>query len=137
MQRQTRLRIGQAAELLKISVDTLRAWGDEGRLPMLRTKGGQRTVSAADVMRLLAEQRRAPERTPQKIAGHSARNRFEGIVTRIDRDSVAAVVEVMSGPHRLVSMMTAEAVDELDLKVGDPAICLVKATNVMLELPGR
>lgn len=133
----SRLRIGQAAELLNVSVDTLRTWGDDGRLPMQRTKGGQRTVDGADVMRLLAEQRRAPERTPQKIAGHSARNRFEGIVTRIDRDRVAAVVEVMAGPHRLVSMMTAEAVDELGLEVGDPAICLVKATNVMLEVPGR
>jgi molybdopterin-binding protein len=137
MAHNSRLRIGQAAELLNVSIDTLRAWGEDGRLAMERTKGGQRTVAAADVMKLLAEQRRAPERTPQKIAGHSARNRFEGIVTRIDRDRVAAVVEVMAGPHRLVSMMTAEAVDELDLKVGDPAICLVKATNVMLEVPGR
>jgi molybdopterin-binding protein len=137
MVHRSRLRIGQAAELLNVSVDTLRAWGDEGRLAMQRTKGGQRTVAAADVMRLLAEQRRAPERTPEKIAGHSARNRFEGIVTRIDRDRVAAVVEVMAGPHRVVSMMTAEAVDELGLNVGDAAICLVKATNVMLEVPGR
>jgi molybdopterin-binding protein len=137
MVRESRLRIGQAAELLSVSVDTLRAWGDDGRLAMQRTKGGQRTVAAADVMRLLVEQRRASDRTPQKIAGHSARNRFEGIVTRIDRDRVAAVVEVMAGSHRLVSMMTAEAVDELGLKVGDPAICLVKATNVMLEVPGR
>ena len=137
MSQESRLRIGQAAELLNVSVDTLRAWGDDGRVAMQRTKGGQRTVAAADLMRLLAEQRRAPDRTPQKIAGHSARNRFEGIVTRIERDRVAAVVEVMAGPHRVVSMMTAEAVDELDLEVGDAAICLVKATNVMLEVPAR
>lgn len=132
----SRLRIGHAAELLNVSVDTLRAWGDDGRLPMQRTTGGQRTVATDDVMRLLADQRRAPERRSERIAGHSARNRFEGIVTRIDRDRVAAVVEVIAGPHRLVSMMTAEAVDELGLQVGDPAICLVKATNVMIEVPG-
>ena len=65
----------------------------------------------------------------------SARNHFPGIVTRIERDRVAAVVEVQAGPHRLVSLMTAEAVDDLDLKVGDEAICTVKATNVVVEIP--
>lgn len=66
----------------------------------------------------------------------SARNRFAGIVTRIEKDRVAAVVEVQAGPHRLVSLMTAEAVDELALRVGDEAVCVVKATNVVVEIPG-
>ncbi len=65
----------------------------------------------------------------------SARNRFAGIVTRIERDGVAAVVEVVSGPHRLVSLMTAEAVEDLNLRVGDEAVCVVKATNVVVEVP--
>ncbi|HEX7223111.1 MAG TPA: TOBE domain-containing protein, partial [Candidatus Limnocylindrales bacterium] len=64
-----------------------------------------------------------------------ARNRFAGIVTRIERDGVAAVVEVIAGPHRLVSLMTAEAVDDLRLAIGDEAICIVKATNVIVEVP--
>ena len=58
-----------------------------------------------------------------------------GIVTRIEKDRVAAVVEVIAGPHRLVSLMTAEAVDDLGLKVGDEAVCVVKATNVIVEIP--
>jgi molybdopterin-binding protein len=66
----------------------------------------------------------------------SARNRFAGVVTRIEKDRVAAVVEVLAGPHRLVSLMTAEAVDDLGLKVGDEAVCVVKATNVVVEIPG-
>jgi molybdopterin-binding protein len=65
----------------------------------------------------------------------SARNRFAGVVTRIEKDRVAAVVEVQAGPHRLVSLMTAEAVDELRLAVGDEAVCVVKATNVIVEVP--
>ena len=65
----------------------------------------------------------------------SARNRFPGVVTRVELDAVAAVVEVMAGPHRLVSLMTAEAVKELGLKVGDEVVCIVKATNVMVEIP--
>jgi molybdopterin-binding protein len=65
----------------------------------------------------------------------SARNQFEGIVTRIERDRVASVVEVLAGPHRIVSLMTTEAVDELGLGVGDEAVCIVKATNVIVEVP--
>jgi len=64
-------------------------------------------------------------------------NRFAGIVTRVEVDRVAAVVEVLAGPHRLVSLMTAEAVRELDLKVGDEAVCIVKATNVIVEIPSK
>ena len=65
----------------------------------------------------------------------SARNRFAGIVTRVERDRVVAVVEVLAGPHRLVSLMTAEAVDELGLEVGVEAVCVVKATQVIVEIP--
>jgi molybdopterin-binding protein len=45
------------------------------------------------------------------------------------------VVEVLAGAHRLVSLMTTEAVDELGLQVGDDAVCIVKATNVIVEVP--
>ncbi len=128
------LRIGQAAELLGVSVETLRRWEAEGRVRMERSVGNQRLVAIADVSRLLAERR---QRTPDRpIVAQSARNRFQGVVTRVERDGVAAVVEVVSGPHRLVSLMTAEAVEELGLAVGDAAVCVVKATNVIVEVPG-
>jgi len=128
-----RLRVGQAAEMLGVSVETLRRWEAEGRLRMARSGGGQRLVDVAEVSRLLDERREASIDRP--IVAQSARNRFSGIVTRIERDRVAAVVEVIAGPHRLVSLMTAEAVDDLDLKVGDEAVCVVKATNVVVEIP--
>jgi molybdopterin-binding protein len=129
----SRLRVGQAAEMLGVSVETLRRWETEGRLRMERSRGGQRLVEISEVSRLLEERRKVASDRP--IVAQSARNRFPGIVTRIERDRVAAVVEVMAGPHRLVSLMTAEAVDDLDLKVGDDAVCVVKATNVIVELP--
>jgi molybdopterin-binding protein len=128
------LRIGQAAELLGVGVETLRRWEDDGRIRTERSAGGQRLVPLEEVSRLLAERRRAS--SEPRIVAQSARNRFAGIVTRIERDGVAAVVEVQAGPHRLVSLMTAEAVDELALEVGDEAICAVKATNVVVEVPG-
>ena len=131
----TSLRVGQAAEMLQVSIETLRRWESEGRLHVTRSSGGQRLVPIAEVTRLLAERRtQAPERP---IVSGSARNRFPGIVTRIEKDRVAAVVEIIAGPHRMVSLMTAEAVEEMRLKVGDEAICVVKATNVIVELPAR
>ena len=127
------LRVGQAAEMLGVSVETLRRWETDGRLAMERSDGGQRLVAIEDVARLLKERRKAS--TDRPIVAQSARNRFPGIITRVERDGVAAVVEVIAGPHRLVSLMTAEAIDDLDLKVGDEAICVVKATNVIVEVP--
>ena len=129
----SKLRVGQAAEMLQVSVETLRRWETEGRLRMERSEGGQRLVDIDEVARLLDQRRKAA--TDRPIVAQSARNRFSGIVTRVERDGVAAVVEVIAGPHRLVSLMTAEAVQELDLKVGDEAICIVKSTNVIVEIP--
>jgi molybdopterin-binding protein len=131
--RTSRIRVGQAAEMLRVSVETLRRWETEGRLRMERSAGGQRLVDIAEVARLIDERRRAA--TDRPIVAQSARNRFPGIVTRIEADRVAAVVEVIAGPHRMVSLMTAEAVEELGLKVGDEAVCVVKATNVIVEVP--
>ena len=128
-----RVRVGQAAEMLGVSVETLRRWEADGRLVMERSEGGQRLVAIEEVSRLLDARRKAA--TDRPIIAQSARNRFAGIVTRVEVDRVAAVVEVIAGPHRLVSLMTAEAVLELDLKVGDEAVCVVKATNVIVEIP--
>jgi len=119
--------------MLQVTVETLRRWETEGRLRMERSEGGQRLIEIGEVSRLLDERRKGV--TDRPIVAQSARNRFPGIVTRIDVDRVAAVVEVIAGPHRLVSLMTAEAVEELDLKVGDEAVCVVKSTNVIVEIP--
>lgn len=119
--------------MLQVTVETLRRWETEGRLRMERSEGGQRLVDIDEVARLLDARRKAS--TDRPIVAQSARNRFPGVITRVERDGVAAVVEVIAGPHRLVSLMTAEAVEELDLKVGDEAVCVVKATNVIVEIP--
>ena len=127
------LRLGEAADLVGVSVDTLRRWATDGKLPTQRTPGGQRTVRREDVAHLIAERRRSsPVRT---IVGQSARNRFPGVITAVRKDTVAAVVEVQAGPHRLVSLLTREAVDELDLKPGKEVVCVVKSTDVIVEVP--
>src|SRR6266576_4090925 len=125
------VRVGEAAELLGVSVDTLRRWTASGRLRVRRSAGGQRLVALAAVRRL-QEDRRKRERP---AVAQSARNRFPGVVTRVEKDRVAAVVEVQAGPHRLVSLMTAEAATELGLGPGRSVVCVIKATNVVVEVP--
>jgi molybdopterin-binding protein len=128
-----RIRLGAAAEMLGVSPDTVRRWTESGVLPAERTAGGQRTVARADVTHLAAERRRAGRVRP--IVAQSARNRFPGVVTEVRADSAAAVVEVVAGIHRLVSLITRESVDELGLVPGKEVICVVKATDVMIEVP--
>lgn len=124
-------RIGEAAAILGVRVETLRRWEHEGRLVTARTPGGQRRVPAAEVARLLVEAR---ERS--KVTSASVRNRFPGVVTEVKRDKLAATVEILAGPHRILAFVTREAVDEMGLKPGMHAVATVKATNVMLELQG-
>lgn len=128
----TSYRIGQAADLLGVSVDTLRRWVDSGRIAATRTEGGRRLVDGASLARFAVELIEA--RDPDVVVGRSARNRFPGIVTRVVKDKVAAHVEIQAGPHRVVSLMTREAADELGLAPGVLAVASVKATSVVVEI---
>jgi molybdopterin-binding protein len=123
-------RIGQAAEAIGVRVETLRRWERDGKLTTTRTAGGQRRVPAEEVARLVAERR--AERAP---AAASRRNAFPGVITKVTRDTVSALVEIQAGPHRVVSLITREAADELDLQPGMEAVATVKATSVMVEVP--
>ncbi len=116
------IRIGQAAAILGVSVDTLRRWEKEGRVAFARSEGGQRTIDAGQLRALLAD--RAPR------TGVSARNQLEGTVVSVETDGLMGRVELACGPYRVVSIITAEAVEELALKPGDTAAAVVKATNV-------
>ncbi len=118
--------------MLGVSPDTLRRWESDGKLRTRRSGGGQRLVPIEEVTRLLADRREAARHERPAVVG-SARNRFPGFVSRIERDRVAGVIEILAGPHRIVSLMTAEAIDELGLAVGDEAVGIVKATNVIVE----
>ncbi len=125
-------RIGQAAELLGVSADTVRRWVDADRLKATLAPGGKRYVDGADLARLAVEL--AGEQTLERPRGQSARNRFRGIITKVTKDGVAAQVEVQSGPHRFVALITREAADELGLEPGMIADAVVKATNVGIEV---
>ena len=122
-------RIGEAAGLLGVRVETLRRWEGEGKIRVTRTEGGQRRVPPEEVARLLAERHDQP-----KVTSRSVRNRFPGVVTEVKKDGLAATVEILAGPHRILAFITREAADEMKLEPGMHAVATVKATNVMVEV---
>ena len=129
-------RIREAAALLGVSDDTLRRWVDSGRVPSSTDGAGRHVVEGGDLARVAQDVAGANERPqPRPVVGESARNRFVGLVTRVVRDTVMAQVELQSGPHPLVSLMSREAADDLGLEPGVLAIASVKSTHVVIELP--
>ncbi|MGH3391781.1 MAG: TOBE domain-containing protein [Actinomadura sp.] len=126
-------RIGEVAAVLRVSTDTVRRWVDAGRLPATRDRDGSRLVDGVDLA-ALARTRAALDRAEGSGAS-SARNRLGGIVTHVMRDTVMAQVEITAGPYRVVSLMSREAADELDLQVGVLAVAVIKSTNVVVEVP--
>jgi molybdopterin-binding protein len=128
------LRVGQAAAVLGVSVDTIRRWDEDGTIEVQRSDGGQRLVPVAEIQRILAARGGVPSQPP--IIASSARNQMPGIVTAVTADAAAAAVEVQAGPFRLVSLMTAESVRELGLVPGSEVVASVKSTNVVIGVPG-
>ena len=130
----TQIRIKDAARLLGVSDDTVRRWIDQGTLPAGKDGAGRKIVEGADLAEFA---RRQADEVPDLLGvGSSARNRFAGIVTRVVADTVMAQVEMQCGPHRVVSLMSSEAVRELGLEPGSLAVAVVKATTVIVETPG-
>jgi molybdopterin-binding protein len=132
----TTYRISEVATLLGVSDDTVRRWTESGRLPVVREPGARLSVDGAALAEFAASVA-AETSVSAPIVAESARNRFPGIVTRVRRDGVMAQVEIQAGPHRVVSLMSREAADELGLEPGVLAVAAVKSTNVVVEVPQR
>jgi molybdopterin-binding protein len=126
----TVFRIGEAAGLLGVSADTVRRWVDVGRLDAVRDEHGHREIDGVD---LAAFARSQAGEHDERAEGSSARNRLRGIVTAVVKDTVMAQVDIQAGPFRLVSLMSREAVDDLDLQVGSVAVAVIKSTTVVVE----
>ena len=130
----TEFRVSEAAALLGVSDDTVRRWGEHGRLSLKRGANGMQVVEGAELVPLLEELAAGgalAEAFP--LAKASVRNRFIGLITRVQRDGVMAQVDLQAGPFRVVSLMSREAADELGLEVGKHATAVVKSTNVIVE----
>ena len=126
-------RLSEAAKLLGVSDDTVRRWVDAGTLPVSADTAGRKVVDGAALAAFAKSS--ANEVADPTGVGRSARNRFVGLVTDVTTDAVMAQVEIQCGPHRVVSLMSAEAVRELGLEPGVLAVAVVKATQVVVETP--
>lgn len=122
------LSLGEAAKALGVSPDTLRRWDAAGRIATTRDDRNRRRVPVDEVTRLSARPER--HRTGDAV---SARNRFPGTVLSVEVDGIMALVEIEAGPHRITSVVTRDAVEELGLAPGVPATAMVKSTSVMIE----
>jgi molybdopterin-binding protein len=128
-------RISEVAGLLGVSDDTVRRWVEADRLPARRDSAGRLVVEGAALADFARTQARsAPD---PSVVGRSARNRLVGLVTEVVSDRVMSQVELQCGPHRVVSLMSTEAVRELGLEPGVLAVAVVKSTNVVVETPGE
>ncbi|MEU3202394.1 helix-turn-helix domain-containing protein [Streptomyces cyaneofuscatus] len=105
--------IGQAAELLAVSPETVRRWADGGHLAMDRGSSGNRLIDGISLAAFATERAAGLHPVPDGGALTSVRNAFAGIVTAVTMDGIVAQVEIQSGPHRLVSLISRESVDEL------------------------
>ncbi|MEF9913927.1 helix-turn-helix transcriptional regulator [Streptomyces sp. P5-A9] len=125
--------IGQAARLLGVSPDTARRWADAGRVATHRDESGRRLIDGRDLAAFSIEVGQSGGGDDEEASYTSARNAFPGIVTAVKLGDVAAQVEIQAGPHRLVSLLTREAVEELGLEVGIQATARVKSTSVHID----
>ena len=130
----SQISVKNAALYLGVSDDTVRRWIDNELLSSGKDESGRTVVDGLELAHLARKNAVLPA-DPSEI-GRSARNRFVGLVTDIVVDTVMAQVELQCGPHRVVSLMSSEAVRELGLELGSVAIAVVKATTVMVETPG-
>lgn len=128
-----KIRIKDAAAYLGVSDDTVRRWIEAGMLPV-DADASNRMVVDGYALAKFAQTQAAPM-PDASLVQRSARNRFVGLVTDIVVDKVVAQVELQCGPHRVVSLMTSEAVRELGLELGSVAVAVIKATNVIIETP--
>jgi molybdopterin-binding protein len=129
-------RIKEAASLLGVSDDTVRRWADAGRIATMTDGSGRLVVEGTTLARFAEEMATADGPIESRVVvAESVRNRFTGLVTRVVRDTVMAQVEIQSGPHRFVSLLSREAADDLGLEAGVLAVAAVKATNVSVEIP--
>jgi len=132
------LTVRGAALRLGVSYSTFKQWIYKGAVRSVRTSGGHHRIAESEIERLLASQGRLPtaprraRRAPGVLVALSGRNQLRGVVDEVRVEGLLAQVRLRIGDERLTAVITRDAVEELKLKRGQPALAVIKATEVMI-----
>jgi molybdopterin-binding protein len=132
------LTVRRAAERLGVGYSTFKQWIYKGSVRTVRTSGGHHRIAETEVERLLGAQGRLPalprraRRAPGVLVALSGRNQLRGVVDEVRVEGLLAQVRLRIGDQRLTAVITRDAVEELKLKRGEPALAVIKATEVMI-----
>ena len=128
-----------AAARLGVSYSTFKQWIYKGSVRTVRTSGGHHRIAEAEVERLLAAQGRMTPSRPARsrkragvVIAISGRNQLRGLVEEVRVEGLLAQVRLRIGDQRLTAVITRDAIDELKLKRGQPALAVIKSTEVMI-----
>jgi molybdopterin-binding protein len=122
-----------AAIQLGISFPTIKQWIYKKKLGSMRTPGGHHRVPQSEVDRLLFRVRgkNASERK-DVIRRVSGRNQLVGRIEEVQVSGLMAEVTLSIGGQQITSIITARSAREMNLKAGQTAAALIKATEVMI-----
>ena len=136
------LTVRAAAERLGVSYSAFKQWIYKGQVRTVRTGGGHHRVAETEIERLMAVQGRPAPPGRRKVSAAlgrkvtlvalSGRNQLRGIVDEVRVEGLLAQVKLWIGDQRLTAVITRDAVDELKLKRGQPALAIIKSTEVMI-----
>jgi molybdopterin-binding protein len=120
--------------MLGISYPTIKQWILNSKLKTVQTPGGHHRITEAALKPFLADDKRRPaEDSRERYRKVSGRNQLFGHVISINISGFLAKVVMTIGEQKVTAIITADAVREMQLKKGDAAAALVKATEVMIE----
>ena len=127
-----------AATRLGVSYSTFKQWIYKGTVRTIRTSGGHHRIAETEVDRLMAAHGRMPTSGPPAqartgvVVAISGRNQLRGLVEEVRVEGLLAQVRLRIGDQRLTAVITRDAVEELKLKRGQPALAVIKSTEVMI-----
>jgi molybdopterin-binding protein len=123
----------EAALELRVSFPTIKQWIYAGKLRSVRTPGGHHRIPQKEVDRLLYRTRGHNAAERQDVIRHvSGRNQLVGRIEEVRISGLMAEVRLSIGNQVITSIITARSAREMNLKPGQAAAALIKATEVMI-----
>ncbi|HKH99604.1 MAG TPA: TOBE domain-containing protein [Candidatus Sulfotelmatobacter sp.] len=127
------LQLRDAALQLGISFPTIKQWIYRKKIRSVQTAGGHHRIPQSEVDKLLFRTRgRTEEERKQVIRQVSGRNQLVGRIDSVRISGLMAEVKISIGGQEITSIITASSAREMQLKKGQTAAALIKATEVMI-----